>query len=128
MLVVLWHFEYTWTSCNIVNHKFHLLLQFIDSLSQGGGGQHHHSHVALGLCEVALPHNQFLHMCTAPSQTDMLISDLKDHSEVLRDHIQYWDKGSQALDMCQDEWWLYHSIFQWLCSEGMGARDLDTHS
>ena len=30
------------------------------------------------------------------------------------------------LDMCQDEWWLYHSIFQWLCSDGTGTGDLDT--
>ena len=74
VLVVLWHFECTWTSCNIVT------------------------------------------------------GDLKDHSKVLQHHIHYWYRGPQALEICQDGWWWYHSIFQFYSSEGIGTHDLDTLS
>ena len=97
-------------------------------LLQGGGGMCHYSHAVVGLYEVTFSHSQFLHTCTAPSQTDILFGDLRVHSEVLNHCTQHWDNESWVLDMLQDEWWLSPNIFQCIYSGDTGTGGLDMRS
>ena len=64
----------------------------------------HHSHVVLGLCEVAFLYIQFLHICMTALQMDIVTCDMKDNSGPLKLCTHYWDRGPEVLDTCQDEW------------------------
>ena len=44
---------------------------------------YHLFHAVLSFCEVALPHIKFLHTCTIPPQTGILIGVWKDCNEAL---------------------------------------------